>query len=146
MKRLVLLFTLIFIMVSLSAVEKSNTWFEDFDTALAESKKLNRPILINFTGSDWCMWCHKLEDEVFEQPDFVEYASKNLILFMADFPKNKELSEEITKQNRGLLQKYDIKGFPTILLIDSEEKVLGTTGYREIGVKQYINHLNELLK
>ena len=146
MKKLILVFTLIFIMVSLVATGKSNVWFDDFDKALAESKKLNRPILVNFTGSDWCVWCHKLESEVFDQPEFVDFAAKNLVLFMADFPRNKELSDEITKQNRGLLQKYEIKGFPTILLIDSEEKVIGTTGYREIGVKQYIIHLNELLK
>ena len=146
MRKLVVLFTLILIMVSLFANERSNTWFVDFDTALAESKRLNRPILINFTGSDWCVWCHKLESEVFEQPEFVDYASKSLILFMADFPRNKELPEEVIKQNRGLLQKYEIKGFPTILLIDSNEAVLGTTGYREIGVRQYINHLNEFLK
>ena len=146
MRRLMLLFTLILIMVSLVANEKSNVWFDDFEKAIAESKKLDRPILINFTGSDWCIWCHKLESEVFEQPDFVDYASKNLVLFMADFPRNKELPDDVVKQNRALLQKYDVKGFPTILLVDSEETVIGTTGYRELGVKQYINHLNELLK
>jgi len=146
MKKILLVFTLILILVNLIAEEKANLWLNNFEVAIAQSKELNRPILINFTGSDWCIWCHRLESEVFEQSEFVEYASKNLILFMADFPKKNELSDDIKKQNTGLLQKYDIKGFPTILLVDSNQKIIGTTGYREIGVKEYIKHLNDILK
>lgn len=114
------------------------TWMEDFSAAEAKSKKENKFIFADFTGSDWCPWCIKLDTEVFDTPEFKEYASANLILFKADFPRNKEVSAQIKDQNIRLMDKYSVMGFPTILIIDQEGSVVTTMGYEQGGPVPYI--------
>lgn len=142
-------FLLVFILMTMSCMAAKDTnddiWSENFEEVLRESKISNKPILINFTGSDWCRWCIILHKEVFDQPAFIDYAKNDLILFKADFPRRIKQSDELKKQNQELLEKYQIQGFPTILLIDHELNVIGRTGYREGGEIQYIEHLKEYI-
>src|SRR5690349_15819737 len=70
------------------AAEKLN-WLTDLPKAQAQAKQEDRMVLMNFTGSDWCSWCIKLDKEIFQTADFAEYAGKNLVLMEVDFPKNK---------------------------------------------------------
>jgi protein disulfide-isomerase len=121
-------------------------WSEDYRAAVSLAQETNKPILINFTGSDWCGWCWKLSEEVFSQPEFKEYAEGNLILFKADFPRDIIQSDELKTQNRALAEKHEIEGFPTIVLLDKDENVLGVTGYKSGGAKAYIEHLEEMVK
>ena len=65
-----------------------NVWIEDYSQALTMAQESNKSVLINFTGSDWCYWCMRLDEEVFSQPDFISFAEKNLILLKIDFPNN----------------------------------------------------------
>lgn len=120
-------------------------WETNFDAARKTSAEKDRPILINFTGSDWCGWCIRLHKEVFSTEAFKTYAENNLVLFKADFPRHTEQSEALKKQNEALAKRYGIRGFPTILLVDSEGKVLGRTGYQRGGPEKYIAHLKQLL-
>lgn len=120
-------------------------WATDFDAAKKTAEEKELPILINFTGSDWCGWCIRLHKEVFATETFKEYAENNLVLFEADFPRRSELDPEIKKQNEALAKRYGIRGFPTILLVDSNGDVLGTTGYRKGGPEEYRKHLQQLL-
>ena len=69
-------------------------WEDNLQAALEKAKQENKAVLVNFTGSDWCIWCKRLSDEVFTQSDFKTYADKNLILVMIDFPRDKEQSSE----------------------------------------------------
>lgn len=116
-------------------------WLTDLDQAKAVAKKENKTILINFSGSDWCGWCKRLDREVFSKEAFSEFAEKNLVLVMLDFPKYKKQSEEVRVSNEKLAQKYRVEGFPTILLVDADEKLLLTTGYRAGGPESYVKHL-----
>ncbi len=123
------------------------TWLTDFAAAkkLAAEKKL--PILVNFSGSDWCEWCIRLDREVFEQQVFKTYAAGNLVLFMADFPRDKVLSPALQKQNEALAEQYGIEGrIPTILLLDAAGRVLATTGYEAGGPEKYVASLKAMLK
>lgn len=122
------------------------TWLDNYETAVEQAKKEDKPILVDFTGSDWCGWCVRLHKEVFSQKAFQEYAEKHLVLLELDFPKKKKLSEELTKQNKDLAKKYEVRGYPTILLIDAEGEVLGRTGYKEGGPEAYVAHLKQLLE
>jgi len=125
----------------------NNLFITDFAEALNISKVTQKPILIDFTGSDWCGWCIKLDEEVFSQPEFIEYATNNLVLFKADYPsKNVVQSDELKAQNATLLKKYEIEGFPTIMLIDADENILAETGYQFGGAASYVEHLKELLQ
>jgi protein disulfide-isomerase len=123
----------------------SEGWGTDFAKAKALSAKNNLPILIDFTGSDWCGWCIKLDKEVFSKKEFKAYAAKNLNLFMADFPNSKKQSAAEKKQNKELAEKYGIKGYPTILLVDKKGTELARTGYKAGGPEAYVKHLQDLL-
>lgn len=121
-------------------------WTENWDLALSAAKELKRPVLVNFTGSDWCSWCIRLVNEVFSKDEFQSYAKENLILLKLDFPKNIAQTEALKKQNDTLQKQFGIQGFPTILLIDSEGKEINRTGYQQGGAVSYVKHLQGLLK
>ena len=122
-------------------------WREGFtDEARAEAEKEKRFILLFFTGSDWCIWCVRLHDEVLSQPAFKEYAAKNLVLLLVDFPNKKPMTKEQKAANNALAQKYGIRSFPTILILNSDGQVLAKTGYRRGGAAAYVNHLKNILK
>lgn len=120
-------------------------WEENLETALQEAKTQNKAVLVNFTGSDWCVWCQKLSAEVFSKSEFEDYAEDNLILVKLDFPRNIEQSTETKMYNNQLMQKYGIKGFPTILLFNPQGKVVLQTGYQPGGPVSYIDHLKSYL-
>lgn len=121
-------------------------WLTDYEQALIEAKKSNLPILINFSGSDWCSWCIRLMDEVFSKQEFIDYAKKELVLLNLDFPRNNKQSQEQQKANQALLEQYGVLGFPTVILLNSKGEKIGQTGYQEGGPKPYIEHLNQMIK
>jgi thioredoxin-related protein len=121
-------------------------WTDNFEQAKAQAKKEGKDLLLDFTGSDWCPWCVKLRTEVFEAEKFKAEAPKKFVLVELDFPHDKKLSEEVQKQNKDLQQKYNIPGFPTILLMDADGQVYGRTGYKPGGEEKYMAHLDELQK
>lgn len=121
-------------------------WLTDFEQAKKEAKAKNLPILADFSGSDWCGWCIKLDKEVFQKKAFKDYAKDNLVLLLVDFPQKKKIDAKIKKQNTRLAQKYGVRGFPTVLLLNAEGKKLAQTGYRQGGPEAYVKHLKELIK
>ena len=79
---------------------------------------------MDFTGSDWCPYCIQMDKEVLTQPEFLDYASKNLVLLVVDFPQARQLPQKVQDQNNMLQQRYAVEGMPTFLLIDPSGKVL----------------------
>lgn len=122
-------------------------WTSDFEAAKKQAADSKKDLLIDFTGSDWCGWCIKLNDEVFKHDAFKNGVKDNFVLVELDFPKDKtKVSEEVRAQNEKLSEKYGIQGFPTILLTDAEGRPYAVTGYQEGGPEKYVEHLNELRK
>lgn len=132
--------------VATSKPSQELKWLTSFKEAKEQAAKRKVPILVDFSGSDWCGWCVKLDQEVFSKPEFVDYASKNLVLLMVDFPRRKPQSEELKKQNETLSNQFGIQGFPTVLLLNSDGNVLAQTGYRAGGAEAYVKHLQDLLQ
>ena len=124
---------------------KEAVWGSDFAKAQEAAKTSGKPILAFFTGSDWCGWCIRLHKEVLGEKPFADYASESLVLFEADFPRGKKLDPEVAKQNDTLMEKYGVRGFPTLFLLSADGKVLGQTGYRPGGADKYVEHLKELI-
>jgi thioredoxin-related protein len=120
-------------------------WETDFEKASAEAKKSGKYMLLDFTGSDWCGWCIKLDKEVWSQGEFKAYAKKNLVPVMLDFPRKKEQSEEEKAQNAKLAKKYSIRGYPTVILLSPEGEMVGKTGYQPGGAEAYVKHLEEFI-
>jgi len=121
-------------------------WQTDVPKAQAKAKAEKKLVMLNFTGSDWCGWCIKLSKEVFSQPAFVEYADKNLVAVEVDFPRKKDLSAAQKQANAALAKKYNIEGYPTIIVLDSDGKKIGTLGYQPGGPEAFIAALEKLKK
>ena len=122
-------------------------WMHDFEEAKANAVKEGKPIFINFTGTDWCGWCIKLEKEVFSKKAFQDYAKEHLVLVEVDFPKKKEQTAELKAQNAKLDKEYGVEGYPTLYLLDATgKKLTEDIGYREGGPEAYVEHLKSLLK
>ena len=148
MKRIRLLLAAGLLLAGLPAYagESHGEWLTDFEEAKRIAQEKNVPILANFAGSDWCGWCIKLESEVFSQDAFKTYAGKEIVLFLADFPMRKEQAAAVKQQNKALQKEYGVRGFPTVLLLDADGKVLARTGYRRGGPEKYVEHLKALLE
>jgi thioredoxin-related protein len=143
-----------------SASSNTLVWETDMMKAYERSKKQKKPIFALFTGSDWCIWCKKLQADVFAKKDFVEWANKKVILLEVDFPRYKQLPPELAQQNNGLLQTFQVPGYPTVWLFNmkpSEQnnnfniEPMGSLGYpagAEAGKEEvkFLNEANALFK
>ena len=132
----------LFMAVSLQAKD----WETDFKKASAAAKKSGKYMLVDFTGSDWCGWCIKLDKEVFDKKEFKKYAKANLVTVKLDFPRRKKLSKKLQKQNNELMKKYGVRGFPTILILNSKGEQVAKTGYQAGGPEKYVEHLKKIIE
>ncbi len=119
-------------------------WQTDPTKALSDAKGTKKLVLMDFTGSDWCSWCMKLNKEVFSQPEFQEYAKDNLVLVELDFPRGKPQTAEDKARNEALAKKFRIEGFPTIVVLNSEGKQVGQLGYMPGGAAAFIDALKKI--
>ena len=129
---------------AVSRAEGGDRWIESYHDALKQGKEQHKTILMNFTGSDWCPWCIKLEHEIFETAEFKQYAAKSLILLKLDFPQSLAQSDELKKQNQRLQEQYKIEGYPTVIVLNSEGKQIGQLGYMEGGPGPFLAALKKL--
>ncbi len=128
-----------------TAGDRKLHWLTDFGAAKAEARTQKKTLLVNFTGSDWCPPCMAMEKTVFSQPEFVAYASKNLVLMEVDFPRRKKQAPELAAANQKLASEYGVDGFPTIGILDPDGKPLGALGYRpDITVESFIAEIEKL--
>ncbi len=132
-------------MLYCSKTEATN-WETDFKKASSAAKASGKYLLLDFSGSDWCGWCIRLEKEVFSQDAFKNFAEKNLVCVLVDFPRAKEQAEELKQQNLDLERKYDIKGYPTIIILSPDGKPVAKTGYLQGGPWEYARHLKEIIE
>jgi thiol:disulfide interchange protein len=113
-------------------------WYDKLEEAVAASAKSGKPILADFTGSDWCHWCQVLKAEVFDTPEFAAWAAQTVVLLEVDMPMEKPQPPELKKQNEALCEKFDIQGFPTVLILDATLKQVGQLGYVPGGPPAFI--------
>jgi thiol:disulfide interchange protein len=121
-------------------------WLTNYERGQQEAKASNKLVLLDFTGSDWCGWCKLLDREIFSKPQFKEYANKNLVLVELDFPRRKQVPPATRAQNEKLFTRYQIEGLPTIIVLDSDGKVVAQLGYMEGGPDAFIAVLEKLRK
>ena len=118
------------------------TWLTDLDAAKAKGVKENKPVLVDFTGSDWCPPCIQLHKVVFQSAEFAAVASK-YVLVELDYPRKTPQAPELKAKNAELSKKFGISGFPTVLLIDAKSgEVFGkTVGFGGQTAKEYLDKL-----
>ncbi len=142
----VLSLTLVIVLAAGSALQAAGTgWMDNFQEAKAKAAAEDKDLLVDFTGSDWCGWCIRLNKEVFDKDIFKTQAPKDFVLVALDYPRDKSLvSEETAKQNTQLKNEYAIRGYPTIYLMDEAGRPYAKTGYQAGGPDVYMTHLAEL--
>ncbi|MCP4977959.1 MAG: thioredoxin family protein [Maribacter sp.] len=132
-----------------TVLASAQNWKSSFEEALSISKEENKPIILVFAGSDWCAPCIKLERKIWQSEAFVSYSNEHYILYKADFPRKKanQLSVAIKEQNNKLAETYNPNGhFPLVVVLNSNEEVLGNTGYNNLSPDSYISLLNSFVK
>lgn len=136
---------IVIVMLCCSKTEAIN-WETDFEKASSTAKASGKYMLLDFSGSDWCGWCKRLEKEVFSQDAFKDFTEKNLVCVLVDFPRAKEQSKELKQQNIDLARKHGIMGYPTIIILSPDGKTVGKTGYLQGGPWEYARHLKEIIE
>ncbi len=135
MKKMILVFA--FLISGFVAQAQDLNWYTDMNKATEASLKENKPLLLFFTGSDWCGWCIKLQRDVLKTNEFATWATQNVILVELDFPRSTPQDNAIKMQNAQLAQTFGIRGYPTVWFVNpvkgEDAKVnlqgLGSLGY-----------------
>ena len=118
------------------------SWQTDYNQAAQQAAQQHKYILLDFTGSDWCPWCIKMDKEVFNQSQFSDFALKNLVLVKLDFPRKTAQSSAEKSQNQELAAKFGVEGFPTYILLDpSGKEVRRQVGYLQGGATAFLDWL-----
>lgn len=129
---------------------QAQLWQDRYSDALELAKTQDRPLVVVFSGSDWCGPCIRMKKQVLDSGEFTDHAGENYVLYNADFPKKKQnqLPLELSETNRSLADRYNPEGyFPLIVVLDKDENLLGKTGYYpRFGPRKYIDLLNGFIK
>jgi len=147
-----------YIFIFLVSIVSANTysqnlfWEKDMNKAIHFSIQEQKPLLLFFTGSDWCGWCMRLQKEVFETPEFENWAKNNVVLVELDFPRKIQQSSKIEKQNLELQQLFGVQGYPTVWFVNPTDKdgkinleKLGSTGYVAGGPSSWLAGSNKII-
>lgn len=136
-------------------LDVKDLWLENYDVAKAKAQAQNKDLLINFTGSDWCIWCKRLEAGVFSKKPFKVHAPEDFVFVKLDFPRNKKQTQEIAAQNKRLraefsgdkyAKEFAFRGYPTVYLADAGGTPYGITGYKDLTPEKYVDHLTTMKK
>ncbi|GAB4151835.1 MAG: hypothetical protein Fur0037_20580 [Planctomycetota bacterium] len=145
MRRIPILLPLALALLPSFSAAQEEEWIQDWAKAQEIAKAQHKHLLIDFTGSDWCIWCKRLDEEVFSTKAFLAEAPKNFVFVKLDFPRNQSLvTDDIRAQNQQLQMEFGVQGYPTIFLAGEDGRPYAKTGYQEGGPEKYLAHLAEL--
>ena len=133
-------------LASMAALAKTSTpegWLDDYDAALKKAAAENRHVVVDFSGSDWCGWCKRLDKEVFATDAFRKAAAEKYVLLMVDSPNDQSLlTEKAAKENPELVEKFRVRGFPTVVVLDPKGEEVCRLGYERGGPEKYVEKLD----
>lgn len=119
----------------------ADSWYTtDYQAALEQAAKENKPVFLEFTGTKWCPPCQMMERDTFDKKAFQEFAKKNLVSVKIDvMPDGRSVVASAQKQNAELLSKYQIQAFPTFVLLNPQGKEIAREmGYMHGGPEGFI--------
>jgi thioredoxin-related protein len=148
--RFILVFVFVVCAVPLFAQEKTDYepyWLKNYAAAQDSSLKCKKPILISFSGSDWCKPCIKLRTQILDTPEFMDFATSSFVLVHADFPFKSPISKEQRKHNEALADKFNKEGsFPKIVIVNAEGNILYSCGYIDCSPAAFIQLIKNKLQ
>ncbi len=122
---------------------KEIKWQNNYTQALSDAGKSNKPLVVFFTGSDWCIWCKKLEQEALSTKEFADKVGDKFIFVSLDFPKKPKIDND-SRANKALMDKFGVKGFPGVVIVNSKGEKIAKTGYQPGGGASFAEHLEML--
>ena len=146
MKKLVVIALFLFGLYPAFSQEKPY-WFTDISRATEYAKTHHTPVLMIFAGSDWCRPCIQFERSILSSEKFSNYASENIAILYLDFPRKKsnQLPQPVKIHHERLAERFNKSGaFPTLLLLDANEKLLGTLSYQNQSIDEFIKNCEAL--
>jgi thiol:disulfide interchange protein DsbD len=90
-------------------------WKPYSNEILQEAQKLKKPVIIDFYAT-WCTPCRELEEVTFHDAAIVKETEKDFVMVKVDVTKGGNSFYE------QLLQRYGVKGVPTIVFVDRDGK------------------------
>lgn len=153
MKRLLFLaLTVVSLSTSAQQAEGELTWYTNLVSAVDRSIEEDKPLLLFFTGSDWCGWCKRLQAEAFLKPEFKKWADESVVLMELDYPRRTAQPEELKQQNMNILRMFGVRGYPTIWFVNPTKngneinfEKIGQTGYIRGGAEAWIQEAERIL-
>lgn len=130
---------------SVNAQSSKAGWLTDYDQAAQTSTSKGKAMLMLFTGADGCVKCQHLEDEVFSQAEFKDYALQELVLLKVDFSRSHAQSQDEMDRNESLKKQWVVDEFPVLVILDSQQLELGRTGYTGVTASDYVIHLSRII-
>lgn len=152
MKKLIV-FAFVLIFQNINSQQSTLNWHTDLNKAVNISLREKKPIMLFFTGSDWCGWCMRLKKEVFNFPEFETWTNENVVLVELDFPRRKAIDPKILNQNRELARIFGVSGYPTVWFVNPQKLdsnklnflKLGKLGYLAGGTSKWISAAENFL-
>jgi thioredoxin-related protein len=121
-------------------------WIEDMGLARTVAAQQNRYIFIDFTSMDSSDWCQKLQSEILDTDDFKSFARKQLVLVRIDFPKATTQPETLRSQNQTLAEMYDVRGYPTMIVLNPLGQQVSDAKYMKGGPGPLLAELDDVIK
>lgn len=145
MKRIVLF--AVFACLGAAFAKTPEGWTDDYDAALRQAAAEKKNVLADFSGSDWCKWCQRLDQEVFATDMFRRHAPDRYVLLYVDLPADpKALSEKARERNLKLAQRFEVRAFPTVLVLDATGAELARLGYQKGGAEVFLRSLDDAVR
>ena len=116
-------------------------WITDFEAGLVMAREQGRPLLVKFTGSDWCPPCIRMHEQVDSQPAFIDYAAANLVTVYIDYPRGKPQTEALEEQNRALGERFGISGVPSVVILNPQGELIEKFGYGGENAEDFVARL-----
>ncbi len=128
------------------AEDQPDVWRADYDAALKQAAAENKYVLVSVSGLEWCGWCKALENEVFSKPEFIDYAKDNLICVLLNFNRSGHATNtEFAQQHEALLAKFNVQGFPTVIILNPKGKAVVRDGYQRGGPVKYVEFIKGVI-
>jgi thioredoxin-like negative regulator of GroEL len=113
---------LLFLLIGTQSVLPSNSsqivWLNDFQQALSKSKETGKPVFVD-CFAEWCVWCHKMEAEVYSDTKFVNMTG-NYVMLRIDIEDGAEGSR--------IAANYNVETLPSLLVVDSSGRLINRIG------------------
>lgn len=153
MKKIIFVWFVVLLISAKGIAQEKLTWYTDMNEAFELAEKENKTLLLFFTGSDWCGWCIRLQNEVLKTPDFEKWAKDKMVLVELDFPRRTPQDENTQIQNYQMQKMFNVRGYPTVFFANPEKtsegkknlNTLGSTGYVQGGAEKWLEVANSIV-